>query len=148
MIAASAVAVAVTAAAQATVGVTYTEGAPLACSAGGVTSGWIACEGAAIVTGRLRTSAAGGAHVVLAAQTAGDALAVTCSGGIVGAPRFAGTASAPAQAASLATPQACMSWTGPVVAEYQLVVTFAADAARIDDDAPLYAAFTAVATAN
>ena len=142
-----------TAAIQATVGIGYGSAERITCNAA-------ACAPAVVVSGTFRTSkthAAAAAVVVSAASIRGSngetipasAFRFSCTGGVVGAPFYPGSPLLQATNAPLSDgPATCESWSGPLVANYQLVVTLVADATRLPADGFAAVVLTATATAN
>jgi hypothetical protein len=154
------VTVAVTAATQATIGVTYSAGSNISCAVGVTVFGPVACTNTATLAGSFRSTKnnTGGASVSLTgaaitgsggASIPASALTMTCTGGVTGSPTFAGTAGTLATAAALSvSPVNCQSWTGTIVANYSLVLALSIDAAQVPSDTYTNGAFTATATAN
>lgn len=154
------VTVAVTAATQATIGVTYSAGSNILCDVGTNTSGAIACSTTATLAGGFRSTKtdSGGTSVSLTGATISgsggatippSALTMTCTGGVTGSPTYGGTAGTLASNAALSTSAVnCQSWTGSIVANYSLVVALSIDAGQVPADTYTNGSFTATATAN
>ena len=150
---AAALAVAVHATTQATVGVTYASGHSIACDAN-------VCAHTATLAGSIRSTRndPGGTSIFLSGFTIADssgnsipvaAFRLTCSGGIIGNPAFPGTPGSLAQNVPLSAPAiACQSWSGTIVADYRLVVALSVDANQVPADAYAAVTFNAIASAN
>ena len=154
------VTVAVTAATQATIGVTYSAGSNISCAVGTTVSGVVACTNTATLAGGFRSTKldTGGTSVSLTgaaitgsggASIPAAALTMTCTGGTTGTPTFAGTPGTLATAVALSTSAVnCQTWTGTIVANYSLVVALSIDAGQVPSDTYTNGSFTATATAN
>lgn len=157
---AATISVAVTAANQATVGVTYSSGSAIACDPGTSVAGVVPCAQTATLAGSIRSthSDPGGTSISLTgfaitgaggASIPPSAFQLTCSGGVVGNPAFPGTPGTLANHVPLSTSAVpCGSWTGTVVASYSLVVALALDTGQVPADTYAAVAFNAIATAN
>ena len=154
------VTVAVTAATQATIGITYSSGTNILCAVGAAVSGYVACTNTATIAGSFRTtqSDTGGTSVSLTgaaitgaggASIPASAIEMTCTGGTTGSPTYAGTPGTLATNAALSTSAVnCQTWTGLMIANYSLVASLSIDASRVPSDTYTNGAFTATATAN
>jgi hypothetical protein len=154
------VTVAVTAATQATLGVSDSAGSNISCAVGATVSGAVACTNTATLAGSFRSTKVdtGGTSVSLTgaaitgsggASIPASALTMTCTGGTTGSPTFPGTAGTLASGTALSTSAVnCQSWTGTIVANYSLVVALSIDAGQVPSDTYTNGSFTATATAN
>ena len=150
----------VTAAVQATIGVTYGSGTNISCSVGTAVSGIQACSSTATLTGSFRSTKTdtGGSSVSLTGATITGsgggsvppaAFTMTCTGGTTGSPAFPGTPGSLASATALSSSAVnCQSWTGEIIANYSLTVALGLDAAQVPADTYAVTGFTATATAN
>ena len=158
--AAAPISIAVTAASQATIGVTYSAGNSIACDPGTAVAGIVPCAHTATLAGSVRSTRAnpGATSIALTgfaitgsggASIPPTAFQLTCSGGVVGSPAFPGTPGSLANKVPLSTTAvACGTWTGTMVAAYSLLVTLSVDASQVPADSYAAVAFSAIATAN
>ncbi len=151
----STVNVAVTAATQATIGVTYSSGSNITCAVGTAVTGIVACTNTATIAGSIRSTLAnsGGSQISVTgaaitgsagSSIAPSALKMTCTGGIVGSPMYAGSTPTLANVLALSTGTSnCGSWTSTVVAPYSLVLSLGIDASQVPSDTYATTGFTA-----